>query len=71
MVEMGVPRRLDLRCKRTANLGELVFSVSQCTEAWTHSAEVICLTLPLPRPSLLSLTLPCPCKAVVALCLSR
>lgn len=52
-----------------------MFSVSQCTEAWTHSAEVICLTLPLPRPSLLSLTLPplppCPCKAVVALCLSR
>lgn len=52
MVEMGVPRRLDLRCRRTANLGELMFSLSQCTEAWIHRAEVMRLTLPAPQLAL-------------------
>lgn len=68
MVEMGVPRRLELRCKHTANLGEPMLSLSQCTEAWTHSAEVMRLTLSAPQLALSDPPMPLP---VVASCLAR
>lgn len=51
VVEVGVLKRLELRCKYGTNLGEPVSSLSQCTEAWTHSAEVRGLSAP-PPPQL-------------------